>query len=167
MGQANNGIKSIKLGAIAVDGGMGTSLASLGYTEEDSAKINFEDAEKKEYFAEEVDTAWFQTLKAGKKTFEFTIANPDAATLVAVFGGTKTGTGSTTVYSAPAVMPTIEQSLEITPKIGLGFKFPRVLVSAKLTDSIGRNALLGVVVTCEVLQPTKANEPIFTTFQEA
>ena len=166
MGQANNGIEKIELGAIAADGAMGTALASLGYTEEDSAKINFEDAEKKEYFAEEVDTAWFTTVKAGKKSFVFNIANPDTATLVSVFGGTVTGTGPTAVYKAPAVIPTIEQSLKITPKIGMGFNFPRVLVSAKFTDSIGRNSLLGLVVTCDVLQPTKAGEPIFSTFQK-
>ncbi len=167
MGQINNGIEKIELGAIAVDGGMGTVLSSLGFTEEDSAKINFEDPEKKEYFVEEFDTALFVAIKQGKKSFEFTISNPDVDTLVATFGGTKTGTGADTVYDAPSVMPTIEQSLKITPKVGMGFKFPRVQVTAKFTDSIGRNALLGIVVTCEVLQPTKSGTAIFSTFQKA
>lgn len=167
MGQANNGIEKIELGAIAADGGMGTVLASLGFTEEDSVKLVFEDAEKKEYFAEETDSAWFVSTKAGKKRVEFTVANPDTATLVAVFGGTVTGTGATAVYKAPAVMPVIEQSLKITPKIGLGFNFPRVLVTAKFTDSLGRNSLLGISVTCEILQPTKAGESTFSTFQKA
>lgn len=164
MGQINNGIASITMGAIAADGGMGTTLASLGFTEEDSVKFNFEDAEKKEYFAEEVDSAFFTSTKAGKKTIEFTIANPDVDTLVAVFGGSKTGTGPAAVYNDPAVVPIIEQSLKITPKVGLGFNFPRVLVTAKLTDAMGRNALLGVSVSCSVLQPKKAGVASFSTF---
>ncbi len=167
MGQANNGIEKIELGPIGALGAMGTTLTSLGFTEEDSVKMNFEDAEKKEYFAEETDTAWFISTKAGKKSVEFTIANPDAQTLVTVFGGTVTGTGAATVYKAPAVMPVIEQSLKITPKIGFGFNFPRVLVTAKFTDSLGRNSLLGIAVSCEILQPTKADEPIYSTFQKA
>lgn len=167
MGQANNGIEKIELGPIGVDGAMGTTLESLGYTEEDSVKITFEDATKTEFFAEEVDAAWYVTTKQGKKSFEFTIANPDPETLVAVFGGTVTGTGSSMIYKAPAVVPAIEQSLKITPKIGMGFNFPRVLVTAKFSDSMGRNSLLGVVVSCDILQPTKEGEPSFSTFQKA
>lgn len=167
MGQANNGIAKIELGAIAVDGAMGTALASLGFTEEDSAKINFEDPNKTEFFVEEVDTAWFTTTKAGKKSITFTVANPDVETLVSVWGGTKTGTGPSVVYKAPATMQVIEQSLKITPKVGMGFNFPRVLVTATFTDSMGRNSLLGLNITCDILQPTKAAEPTFSTFQVA
>lgn len=167
MGQANNGIDKIELGAIAVDGGMGTTLASLGLTTEDSVSFNFEDPTKTEYPVEETDTPFFTSVKAGKKSVTFTLANPDAAALVKVFGGTTTGTGAATVYKAPLVSPVIEQSLKITAKIGFGFNFPRVLVTAKFTDGLGRNKLLGVTITCDVLQPTKALEPAFSTFQLA
>lgn len=167
MGQVNNGIEKIELGAIAADGGMGTTLASLGFTAEDSVSFNWDEADITEYFAEETDTAWAKTKKEGGKAIEFTLANPDAQALVKLFGGSVTGTGASEVYKAPATSPTIEQSLKITPKVGFGFNFPRVLVTARFTDSIGRNSMLGVVVRCEVLQPTKSGEPAWSTFQKA
>ena len=165
MGQPNNGLASIKLGAIAIDGGMGTVLSALGFTEEDSAKFNFDEPEKKEYPVEETDTPFFVTTKQGKKTFTFTVADPTVQTYVETMGGTVTGTGADAVYDSPLVAPIIERSLEVTPKIGTGFKFPRVLVTATLTDSIGKNALLGVNVTCEILQPTKAGVSAYSTFE--
>lgn len=164
MGQPNNGLAKIEMGDIGALGVMGTVLASLGFTEEDSCKIIFEDAEKKEYNVEEMDTPFYTTVKAGKKSVTFTIANPDIDTVVKVMGGTKTGTGGTMTYKAPNTAPVIEQSLKLTPKIGMGFDFPRVLVTAKFTDSMGRNSLLGIEVTCDVLQPTSDTVAPFSLF---
>ena len=164
MGQVNNGISKIEIGPIAVDGGMGTSLKQLGYTTEDSFKWNSTDPEKKEYFVEEIDSAFYTATKAGKVGFIFEIANPDIDTLVDLFGGTKTGTGTTATWAAPAVTPTIERSVKITPKIGIGFNLPRVLITAKWTDSMGRNALLGITVSRDVLAPTKTGMAPYEVF---
>lgn len=164
MGQVNNGIAKIEIGAIGTDGAMGTTLKTLGYTTEDSVKFTFDDPEKKEYPVEEIDTPFFTSVKAGKKGFSFEVANPDIDTLVEVFGGTKTGTGPAATWSAPAVAPVIERSVKITPKIGFGMDFPRVLITAKLSDSMGRNFLLGITVTGDVLAPTKTTEPAMKIF---
>ena len=163
MGQINNGINKIEIGAKGVADAMGTTLAALGFTTEDSFKVNQSDAETTDFFVEETDLPIFTTTKAGEFTFTFTVANPDADTLVKVFGGSTTGTGATAVYTAPLVVPVIEQSVKVTPKIGMGFNVPRALITAKFTDSMGRNALLGVEVTVKVLAPSGGTAP-YTTF---
>jgi hypothetical protein len=166
MPQINNGINKVEFGPKGVGDTMGTALTVLGFTAEDSFKINQSDAETTDFFAEEIDLPAFTSTKAGEMSFTFTVMNPDPATLVRMMGGTTTGTGATSVYTAPLVLPIIEQSMKVTPKIGFGFNIPRGLVTAKFTDSMGRNALLGIEVTVKVLAPSGGTAP-FTTFQSA
>ncbi len=166
MGQANHGLEKIELSPLAADGGVGTAWATLGWTEEDSAKFSTADADKKEFFVEEIDAAWFSTSKGGSQTFTFTIANPDLNTMVTLFGGTITGTGAAQTWDAPDTTPTMERSLKITPKVGFGHIFAYVTVTAKLTESIGRNHLQGVEVTCNIGQPKKAGEKRWRMFQK-
>lgn len=164
-GLINIGVSSIAIGAIATDGGMGTTLSPLGYTEEGSAQINMDDPTETEFNVEELDTPIWIESKAGKIAVAFKVANPDEDTLVKVFGGTKTGTGATAVYTWPLISPVIERSIKITPKQGMGISIPRAKITAKFSSEIGRAALLGVEVTGTVLQPTKADEPAISTFR--
>lgn len=159
------GVASISVGSIATDGGMGTTLSPLGYTEEGSAQINMDDPTETEFSVEELDTPLWIESKAGKIAVAFKVANPDEDTLVKVFGGTKTGTGATAVYTWPLISPVIERSIKITPKKGIGINIPRAKITAKFSSEIGRGALLGVEVTGTVLQPTKADEPALSTFR--
>lgn len=159
------GVAKIEVGAIAVDGGMGTTLAPLGYTEEGSAAINMDDPTETEFNVEELETPLHIQSKAGKIAIAFKVANPDEDTLVSVFGGSKTGTGSTAVYKWPVTPVIIERSIKITPAQGMGINVPRAKITAKFSSEIGRAALLGIEVTGTVLQPTKANEPALSTFR--
>lgn len=167
MALINIGVAKIELGDPAVDGGMGTVLAALGYTLEGTAQINMDDPTETEFTVEEVDTPIYVASQAGKVRISFQVANPDEDTLVKVFGGTKTGTGAAAVYSYPLTPVVIEQSIKFTPVKGIGLNIPRAKITAKFTSALGRTALLGVEVTGTVLQPTKAATPIFTTFQVA
>lgn len=164
-GLINIGVGEIAIGAIAADGGMGTTLAPLGYTEEGSAAINMDDPTETEFNVEELDTPIHIESKAGKIALAFKIANPDEDTLVSVFGGTKTGTGATAVYSWPLTPVSIERSIKFTPKQGIGLNIPRAKITAKFSSEIGRAALLGVEVTGTVLQPTKAATSAISTFR--
>lgn len=164
-GLINIGVAEIAIGAIAVDGGMGTTLAPLGYTEEGSAQINMDDPTETEFPVEELEVPLWIESKAGKIAVAFKVADPDEDTLVKVFGGAKTGTGATAVYSWPLAPVSIERSIKFTPKKGMGLNIPRAKITAKFSSEIGRGALLGVEVTGTVLQPTKADEPAITTFR--
>ncbi|WP_407483356.1 hypothetical protein [Elizabethkingia anophelis] len=158
------GLAHIKLGAIGTDGAMGTTLSALGDTTKDTCKINFEDPEKKEFFVEEYDDPIHVEYTQGKINIVFQIANPDLDTVVKTFGGKVTGTGATAVYEAPDQYITIEQSMEVKPKKGLGFKFTRVSLAAKFTSDFGKENLFGIEVTATVMRPTKEGEPRFRMF---
>jgi len=155
MGLFNLGVSAIELADIATDGDVGTVFAPLGQTQEGTTKLNFADATITELKIEESSVAADSYSEPGEKTVEFTVANPDLDTLVSVFGGTKTGTGSSAKFSAPSGSVTIEKSLRITPNKGMIWTFPRVSITAKFTSDVGKTTWVGVVVTAKVLQPTK------------
>jgi len=149
------GISTIKLGNVAVDGGPGTSLATLGYTYEDSCKLNQDDPEVTSFFAEEVEDAVYKKEKKGAITLTFQIMNPDTATLIALFGGTATGSSPAKTWNMPDTTPTIEQTVEITPQDGMKMVIPRGSVSAKLNGEFSRKQLFLIDVTITALKPTK------------
>ena len=165
MGIITTGIASIQFGAMASDGGMGEDLDRLGYTVEGTAKINTDDGTTTDYMVEETDDPLDSDITAGKMTVTLTIADPDEDTFVNVFGGTKTGTGADTVYEYPESIPSIEQSIKITPKKGIGFDFVRAKITGKFTSDLGRGKLMGVEITATILQPLKAGVKKFKSFR--
>lgn len=153
------GLASIKVADILADGATGTTFAALGYTYENTCKFSEADPETTSFYAEEVDDAIDTSEKPGETKLNFSIANPDVDTLVAVFGGTKVGNA----WHAPDTKPTIEKSIEITPKKGLKFTICRAKMTAKLNADFSRKGLFLVEVSCTILQPTKALEPKMVT----
>ena len=164
-GLINIGVAKIELGDLAVDGGVATTFAALGYTEEGSAQLNWDDATETEFNVEELDSPLYIATKDGKKSVAFKIANPDEDVLVSLMGGTKTGTGATAVYKYPNSVVDIEKSIKITPKSGMGLILTRCKITAKLSSALGRTSLMGVEVTGTLLQPTKAGEAPLSTFR--
>ncbi|HEY1055010.1 MAG TPA: hypothetical protein VGE24_07740 [Emticicia sp.] len=150
------GLSKIEIGAKAVDGGMGTSLAVVGYTAEGSCTIETADPTVVDFFAEEVDTAIYTSVKGGATTVKFQLASPDLEQCAAVFGGTVTGTGNAKTWEYPDSVTGVEKSIKITPKEGLVFKFPRGKLIPKFTGQFGRADTLKVEITINVLQPEKA-----------
>ena len=153
------GIKTLKMGAIAVDGGMGTSLALIAKTYRDSAELIQEDPEITDIECEEDDDPVESLEKLGVRTLKFSIMDYDPATLVKVLGGTVTGAGTTGdpyVWNAPTTPPNIEQSIEIESKTGVKFEIVRGKVMAKLNARLVKNGVALVDVTAKILTPTKA-----------
>jgi len=155
MSSINNGLAKIEIGVIAADGGMGTTLERLGEVKEGTFKVNQAEGDKTEFKVEEHDDPIFIRQKKGTLSFEFEIHNPDAATFKQVWGGTVDAT--TGKYTPPVNLMPIERSLKITPEIGYGFDVPRAQISARFSDAMGKDSLLGVIVTATVLKPTKAD----------
>lgn len=153
------GLEHIKLGAIAVDGGMGTSLAALGLTAENTCTLVSEDPQVTEFFSEENDDPEAEITRPGKITFNFSIMDANADNLVAIFGGEKKTAGSVDSWEAPASAPIIEQSIEAKAKSGLTIKIPRASVRGKFNSQLSRQGVFLVDVVATVLVPTKANEP--------
>ena len=153
------GLSAINVGDVASDGGMGTVLSPLGKTYRDSCKITQEDGEEIELNSEESDDPEYVIQRAGKIKVDFSVMNPEIATLQKMLGGTVTGVGAAAVWEAPESMPEVEQSIEITPKIGLKITIPRLKMNCKIDwSNVGTTPLL-ISVSGTVLVPEKAGEP--------
>ncbi|QDK80831.1 hypothetical protein EXU85_20350 [Spirosoma sp. KCTC 42546] len=151
------GITSITVGAIAGDGGPGTSLTSLGYTLEKTAKLNQADATVTEFKVEEVDAAVYTKSTPGAITLTWSLANPDVDTMIAVFGGTASGTSPARVWNMPASVVAIEQTIKIIPSDGFkAITIPRGQLTAKLNGELTRDTLFVLDITVTALQPTKS-----------
>jgi hypothetical protein len=159
------GLSSITVGDIAADGGMGTTLAALGLTYQDTCKLQQGDPETEDFYAEEVDDPVFSVSRAGKTTFTFSIMNPELTTLQSMLGGTVTGTGDSAKWSAPDTIPAIEKSVKITPQQGLAFEVPRMKIVAKINGEFSKKGLLLIEVTGTVLQPTKTGAKKYTAYK--
>ncbi|MFP3835354.1 hypothetical protein [Chryseobacterium sp. SIMBA_028] len=153
MSSINNGLAKIEISSIATDGGMGTTLERLGEVKEGTFKVNQAEGDKTEFKVEEHDDPIFIRQKKGTLAFEFEIHNPDAKTFKQVWGGTVDATSGK--YTPPTNLFPIERSLKITPEFGYGFDVPRAQISARFSDAMGKDSLLGIIVTATVLKPTK------------
>lgn len=160
------GLVSIKIGAIANDGGLGTSLTAVGDTVEDSCVFASEDATQAEIKTEESDDPIEIISTPGKKTLTWETYNVDGAMMAKLFGGTYTaavGGGSPTpaTWEAPATFPDVEQSIEVTDKKGNKLEFVRAKLSPKLQADFKKTALGKITIVATILTPTKANTAPF------
>ena len=148
------GVKSIKMGDVGAEGGMGTSLAVLGdgNTLEGTASFIKEEDEEVEFFAEEHDDAIETILKKGAAILEFGIVDFTPATLVKVLGGEVDGVSG--AWNAPAVAPEIEQSVEVVTKRDVQIQLVRAKISASIDWPLSKEELGKVTVRAKVLAPT-------------
>ncbi|MDR2009956.1 MAG: hypothetical protein LBQ22_05695 [Bacteroidales bacterium] len=149
------GLSKIEVGDIASDGDMGTTLATLGYTYQDTCTMTQDDPETTEHYAEEVDDPVVVLSRAGKTNFNFSVMDADLTTLAALLGGTVTGTGDTAKWNAPDKLPVIEKSVRITPEQGLMFEVPRMKLTSKINATFSKSGIMLIDVVGTVLQPTK------------
>lgn len=157
MGLYTIGIAAITVGAIAGDGGPGTTLAALGYTLEKTGKLNQADATVTEFKVEEVDQAVYTKSTPGPITLTFSIANPDIDTLIAVFGGTASGTSPAKIWNMPDTIAAIVQTVKVVPSDGFkAITIPRGQLTAKINGELTRDTLFVIDVTVTALQPTKS-----------
>lgn len=165
MGQINNGIEKIEFAPLASDKGAGTVFKSLGLTAEDSVKLTTENDETKDWFAEEMDApAFTEVVKKGKTSLELEILNPDMDTLVETMGGSKSGSGGTAKYTFPEQAVTVERTVKITPRKGMGFIYNRARIDASLSEEMGRNNLIRLKLKITALKPEKVGVPTREAF---
>lgn len=151
------GLEYIKVGAVAGDGGMGTVLAALGVTYQDSAELSQADPELTEIFAEENIEPEEVIETPGIKTLKWSIMDYAPATLVKVLGGTVTGVAPNEMWNAPTTNVNIEQSVEFKEKKnGMIVQIPRAKIIAKLNYKISKKGVALVEITAKILTPSKA-----------
>lgn len=150
------GLSKIEIGAIAGDGGMGTTLAALGNTYQDTCNLTVEDPQDTEHYSEENEDPEVIISRAGKTVLNFSIIGPDFAALAALTGGTISGSGASEVLNQPNKLPTIEKSIKVTPEQGHVINIPRAKISAKFDGNLSKTGIMLLKVTATVMTPTKA-----------
>ena len=162
------GLKHIKIGAIAADGGMGQTLAQIALTEKDTAKITSTEPEVKEFYVEE-EEAPIEVIvtKPAVMALEFNVHDIAPATLVKVFGGTASA-GTPSVYTPPSTTAEVEQSVECEGLRGHKISIVRAKLVASFDWSLNRQELSKIKIKCTVLTPTKeATAPYTITMPSA
>lgn len=156
MAKKSIGLKSIKIGAIAGDGGMGATLTQIGATVSDTAGITTAEGSTTDFKIEESDSPFYSLVSdPGKKTFAWSCYDVDPANLVKLLGGSVDGT--TGAWAMPDTIPDIEQSIEITTKDLWVIRMPRASVTGRLQWNLQKTKLAQVDMTATILVPTKAN----------
>ncbi len=156
------GLASVEMGAIAGDGGMGTSLAAVGETVSETAALTTEEPTVTDFPIEESDSPIESVVTTpGTVTLAWSSYNVDADQLVKFFGGTKV-TGPPVKWQAPDAFPDVEVSLKVTDKKGHVLELPRVKVRPKLSLSFTKTKLGQIDLVATILQPTKAGEKRIT-----
>lgn len=154
MSSINNGLALVKLGAVGSDGGLGTALENIGKIKEGSFKVNHAQGDKTEFKEEATDTPFYIREKEGTLGFEFEVHDADGPAFVKVWGGTYDTT--TKKYTPPKKILPKELSFQAVPEIGYGFDVPRAHVSGRFSDAMGKDSLLGFIITVTVLECEKA-----------
>lgn len=157
MAKTSIGLSLLRMGAVAGDGGMGTSLTALGYTVADTAVLATEQGTTTDFKIEEQDDPVYSIQsEKGRTTLSWSCYDVDADTLVRLFGGTKTA-GPPEVWEAPPSTPEFEYSIELTPKSGGLIQIPRAKVVANFQWNLQKTKLAQIDIVATILTPTKAN----------
>ena len=151
------GVSQILFGAIAADGGMGTNLAPVGYTNQDSCTVTMDDPDVTEFYAEEVDMPVVTKSKKGKVTIALSVMNPSIETLAMFLGGEADTTNLE--WNNGTTYENIELSCRIIPDQGFIFDIPRLKIDAKINGSLNNSSILTLDITGTVLQPEKEGVP--------
>lgn len=160
------GLKSILIGDIAVDGGMGTTLAELlGATVKDSAKLTSTEPTLEDVPIEESSEP-IDSIQTNDPVFtlEASTYNIALEVLAKFFGGTVTGTAPNQTYTPPVGLPVVvlEQSVQVETKGAMKFKFVRMKLTAALDLGFKKSGLGQINWKAKMLTPTKAATPSFT-----
>jgi|GEM_PF-1644188 len=151
-------VSGLKLGEIAVDGGISTALTSPGKVMKDTIEINPGNDTDTDFKEEGVDEPFLTITESDVEAGAFDLGTFDKEVIADLCGGTVTGVGAAAVYSRPrGKVPPIYKTLELQPQVGDKWTYPRVKISAKLIGRF-RNGELNVVrVNFKVMLPTKAS----------
>jgi hypothetical protein len=147
------GLKSIKVGSIPDDGSMGTVLAPLGLTYQDSASLKEADPAVTDIFSEEEDFAVESFQDIGQVLLAFSIMDYTPEVLQILKGGTVVVVGGKSQWQSPAAVVNIEKSVQIITKRDLLIEIPRTQMRAVINASLKKKGISLIDVKAPVLLP--------------
>lgn len=153
------GLKSLLMGPVGADGGMGTALTEVvGATVRGTATVISTPLETNEIMIEESDDPIESIVTGGGVyTFNWSSYNLAPEVLKEAFGGTIDA--ATGMWEAPDILPTIERSIKAETRNGIVVQAPRVKISAELALNMQLENPGQVNFVGTVLKPTKTGTP--------
>jgi hypothetical protein len=149
------GVKKIEMGAIAVDGDMGTVLTDIGTIYKDTCDLQEEDGTATEHYGEQYDDPFLVIEKRGKLTLKFSIVDVTPDNLVKFLGGSVTTVSTKDTWNRPLTVPVIEKSFKVTTQNDVIFEIPRGKVKGKINWKVAGQEVAKVDITVTAMQPTK------------
>lgn len=150
------GLKDLKIGAQAANGGMGTSLVSVGKVYKETASIIDEDGTVTKHFAENDRYPFLTVYEAAGTTIKFTLTDIAPDKLKEFFGGEVEDAAK--AWKSPMASFSCERSLSLETVMGLTVDVPNAFIYAKLNWNLGQKEIAKVEVTAEVQAPKVASE---------
>jgi hypothetical protein len=160
-----NGLQKVEISPIAGDGGIGTAFVQVGNTLSDSMQLQTAQGTTTDFNIEESDNPVLSITKAGTATIKWSCVDVSADTLVLLFGGTKSGSGTVVdpfIYTPPVTILAQEKSVKVTDGGGKILAIVRASVYPVFNWSFGKTKIAQVDITATILTPTKANTKPFT-----
>lgn len=150
------GLKDLKMGPQAADGGMGTNLVSVGKVYKETASIIDEDGTVTKHFAENDRYPFLTVYEAAGTTIKFTLTDVAPDKLKEFFGGEVES--ATKAWKSPMASFSCERSLSLETVMGLTVDVPNAFIYAKLNWNLAQKEIAKVEVTAEVQAPKVASE---------
>jgi hypothetical protein len=147
------GIKSLMVGDIPDDATMGTVLAALGLTYQDSASLKEADPAVTDIFSEEEDFAVESFQQTGQYLLSWSIMDYTPATLLVIKGGAVTTVNGNDTWSAPNAAPNIEKCIQIITKKNLLIEIPRVQLRAVINMAMKKKGIDLLDIKAPIMQP--------------
>lgn len=148
------GLTKIEIADILPDGGCGTTWTQIGYTKVGATKMATEAGTETKLEAEELSTPLITIAGEETISLQTQLIVQTAENLLAVLGGTVTGSA----WAPAASKPVIEKSMKITPKAGKVVTIPRVSIVGSLNSPFTKTDLMYVDVKGTILAPSKSGE---------
>lgn len=125
--------------------------SQLGFTEEDTvSKITEDNSSEVSLNVEEKDQPIYKKRNESKLTgFEFKIANPSKEAYKTLFGVEESTVGDELILDfTNGETNVIENAtFELTPKMGWGFRATGATIRSQISESVGKNHFMGIIVT--------------------
>lgn len=144
MAKKSIGLSSIRMGAIASDGGMGTALTQIGATVSDTASLTTAEGTKTDFTIEESDSPFYSIESApGTKTLAWSSYDVDLDTIARFWGGAVSSTANgiaTTgaIVAGSGYVNGTYYDVALTGGVGTG---------ARATIVVSGGAVTGVTIT--------------------
>lgn len=156
MAKYSIGLKSVKFGTPTGTVTMPVTMTAFANTVEGSMTIEETEAETKQFRVDELAAPIRESVvRSGNMTLKWKAYDIDPAIIAVV----KSGTATSTKFSAAAQDAIIEKALEVTSDDNVVFTIPKASIKARITGQIGGEDMIQLEVSATAIDPGDGGSP--------